>query len=83
MTLPNLFSLASDEDPKGLKHVMLLKLLSKFVNTKDFSDVTLATDDGIQLRAHKFFPFRNFQSLPKLNALTSLTSTFIVANMTS
>ena len=66
---------------EGLKHVMLSKLLIKFVNTKVFSDVTLAIDDGMKIRAHKFFPFTNFQSLPKLNALTSPTSTFIVANM--
>ena len=66
---------------EGLKHVMLSKLLIKFVNTKVFSNVTLAIDDGIKIRAHKFFPFTNFQSLPKLNALTSPTSTFIVANM--
>ena len=66
---------------EGLKHVMLSKLLIKFVNTKDFSDVTLAIDDGMKIRAHKFFPFTNFQSLPKLNALTSPTSTFIVANI--
>ena len=60
---------------------MLPKLLNKFVITKVFADVTLASDDGITIRAHKFFPLFNFKSLPKSNVLTSQTSTFSVAIM--
>ena len=62
---------------------MLPEFLNKFVISKVFADVTLASDDGITLSAHKFFPqFKfEFKSLPKSNALTSRTSTLSVANM--
>ena len=62
---------------------MLPELFNKFVISKVFADVTLACDDGITLRAHKFFPkFKfKFKSLPKLNALTSRTSTLSVAKI--
>ena len=55
------------------------ELLNTFVITKDLADVTLASDDGITLRAKKTFLLLDFKSLPKLNALTSQPSTFFVA----
>ena len=67
----------------GSKHVMLPEFVNKFVISKVIADVTLASDDGITLSAHKISPqFKfEFKSLPKSNALTSRTSTLSVANM--
>ena len=60
---------------------MLPEFVNKFVISKVFANVTLASDDSVTLRAHKFFPLFNFKSLPESNALTSQTSTFSVAIM--
>ena len=38
------------------KHILLPELLNKFVISKVFADVTLASDDGITLRAQKISP---------------------------
>ena len=40
----------------GSKNVSFPELLNEFMILKVFSDVTLASDDGIRLRAHKFSP---------------------------